>query len=140
MYDEYEEEYLSKKLSSMPLFLRKFCDENRDLAVSTRINYVQDFEYFFGWLCTQNKGICRNITKFDLKYINNLSEKQLYQFIIYLKNDNNKSLHRKVYALRSIFKYLLFTEDERGEYLLKNNKLLKVLSVKRERNRVNCYC
>ncbi|WP_040949406.1 tyrosine-type recombinase/integrase [Gorillibacterium massiliense] len=46
-------------------------------------------------------------------------------------------MKRKIYSLRSIFSFLLFTKDETGDYLLKHNEFIKVLRVEQERNQIS---
>ncbi|TLS52805.1 hypothetical protein FE782_09290 [Paenibacillus antri] len=135
-YNENDEKHLQAAIRAFPVFIRRYFEDNMQLAVSTKISYAEDFKYFFVWLVNSKIYKNKDVSDISMDDINNLEESHLQSYLYHLHLEKKKTLHRKIYALRSLLKYLLFTQGEDGGYLLKNNGLIKVLSIQKGRSTV----
>ncbi|WP_164472672.1 tyrosine-type recombinase/integrase [Cohnella candidum] len=127
---------LGKLLNCSPEFIKRFCYEKLELAPTSKISYIKDFEYFINWLFEFRNKPRKELSLISMSFINNLSKDDIEQYVQFLRDKGMKSMKRKVYSLRSIFSFLLFTKDEAGDYLLKHNEFIKVLRVEQERNQI----
>lgn len=127
-----EEGDLIEITKSMPVFVKNFCLDNNTLTKQTRIAYIQDFEYFMKWLFYA--GIIKSLDFHDLNLntINSLNKQDIVDYVNHLQFEGKKNKKRKIYSLRSIFSYLLYNKDDEGNYMLKNNDFIKVLSITSE--------
>ncbi|MFD1774580.1 tyrosine recombinase XerS [Paenibacillus rhizophilus] len=124
---------LELKLPLMPWFVQQFIDYKLpDLSPSTLLEYVRDYESFFGWL--RAEGLSQadanaGVTLLDLETLHMDSIVGYRLFLTTRTEDTNSKItvSRKLSALRSLFHYLSqIAEDDNFYPLLKRNIMAKV--------------
>ncbi|MNZ51513.1 Tyrosine recombinase XerS [compost metagenome] len=124
---------LDEKTVHMPWFVQQFIDYKLpDLSPSTLLEYVRDYEQFFGWLRAEGlsvAGINAGVTLLELE---TLHMESIVGYRLYLttrtEGTNSRiTVSRKMSSLRSLFHYLSqIAEDENFYPLLKRNIMAKV--------------
>lgn len=124
---------LEQKLPEMPWFVQQFIDYKLpDLSPSTLLEYIRDYESFFGWLRAEGLTQATNNTELTLHDLEILHMDSIVGYRLHLmtriESANSKiTVSRKLSALRSLFHYLSqIAEDENFYPLLKRNIMAKV--------------
>ncbi|AHV97667.1 tyrosine recombinase XerS [Paenibacillus sabinae] len=124
---------LELKLPQMPWFVQQFIDYKLpDLSPSTLLEYVRDYESFFGWLRAEGLSQADTNAGVTLLELETLHMDSVTSYRLYLttrtEDTNSKiTVSRKLSALRSLFHYLSqIAEDENFYPLLKRNVMAKV--------------
>lgn len=124
---------LEKKIPLMPWYVEKFINYKLpDLSPSSLLEYVRDYETFFGWLLAEGlstAGQMKDVPLLDLERLHMESIDHYKMFLAMRKtNANSKTtISRKLSSLRSLFHYLSqIAEDENFYPLLKRNVMAKV--------------
>lgn len=124
---------LDEKVLGMPWFVQQFIDYKLpDLSPSTLLEYVRDYETFFGWLrseglssASDNKGV--TLQELEVLRMENVTS---YRIFLATKREGANSritVSRKLSSLRSLFHYLSqIAEDEEFYPLLKRNIMAKI--------------
>lgn len=124
---------LDEKVLGMPWFVQQFIDYKLpDLSPSTLLEYVRDYETFFGWLrseglssASDNKGV--TLHELEVLRMENVTS---YRIFLATKREGANSritVSRKLSSLRSLFHYLSqIAEDEEFYPLLKRNIMAKI--------------
>ncbi|SET31034.1 Site-specific recombinase XerD [Paenibacillus sp. NFR01] len=125
--------HLDEKLPLMPWFVQQFIDYKRpDLSPSTLLEYVRDYESFFGWLRGEGLSAAESNQKITLLELEQLRMDSIVGYRLYLTTrsegtNSRVTVSRKLSALRSLFHYLSqIAEDENFYPLLKRNVMAKV--------------
>ncbi|MNJ49133.1 Tyrosine recombinase XerS [compost metagenome] len=117
----------------MPWFVQQFIDYKLpDLSPSTLLEYIRDYEQFFGWLRAEGLSQASKNTEVTLTELEVLRMESIVAFRLHLstriEGTNSKiTISRKMSSLRSLFHYLSqIAEDEDFYPLLKRNIMAKV--------------
>ncbi|MDT3424733.1 integrase [Paenibacillus forsythiae] len=128
-----DRKHLEQKLPSMPWFVQQFIDYKLpDLSPSTLLEYVRDYESFFGWLRAEGLSEANSNAEITLLDLETLHMDSIVGYRLHLttrtESTNSKiTVSRKLSALRSLFHYLSqIAEDENFYPLLKRNIMAKV--------------
>ncbi|QWU13981.1 Site-specific recombinase XerD [Paenibacillus sophorae] len=128
-----DRKHLEQKLPSMPWFVQQFIDYKLpDLSPSTLLEYVRDYESFFGWLRAEGLSQAEGNADITLLDLETLHMDSVVGYRLHLttrtEGTNSKiTVSRKLSALRSLFHYLSqIAEDENFYPLLKRNIMAKV--------------
>ncbi|WP_025694660.1 tyrosine recombinase XerS [Paenibacillus durus] len=128
-----DRKHLELKLPSMPWFVQQFIDYKLpDLSPSTLLEYVRDYESFFGWLRTEGLSEAASNAEITLLDLETLHMDSIVGYRLHLttrtEGTNSKiTVSRKLSSLRSLFHYLSqIAEDENFYPLLKRNIMAKV--------------
>lgn len=124
---------LELKMPHMPWFVQQFIDFKRpDLSPSTLLEYIRDYDSFFGWLRGEGLTVATNNTELTLLDLETLHMDNIVGYRLYLTTrtvgtNTRVTVSRKLSALRSLFHYLSqIAEDENFYPLLKRNIMAKV--------------
>jgi len=124
---------LDRMLPTMPWFVDKFIHHKLpDLSPSSLLEYVRDYETFFGWMISEGLSeaqAIRDIPLIDLEKLHIDSIDGFRNFLATKRiGPNTKiTITRKMSSLRSLFHYLSqIAEDEHFYPLLKRNVMAKV--------------
>ncbi|MFP4976202.1 tyrosine recombinase XerS [Paenibacillus sp. CN-4] len=124
---------LDEKLPEMPWFVQQFIDYKLpDLSPSTLLEYVRDYESFFGWLRAEGISQADSNTQITLHDLETLHMDSITGYRLFLTTraegaNSRITVSRKLSALRSLFHYLSqIAEDENFYPLLKRNIMAKV--------------
>ncbi|MDR5601043.1 tyrosine recombinase XerS [Paenibacillus larvae] len=128
-----DREELDKKLPHMPWYVDKYIHHKLpDLSPSTLLEYVRDYETFFGWMMAEGLTEAEQMPGIPLEDLERLHTDSIDNFKAFLathKNHLNKkiTITRKLSSLRSLFHYLSqIAEDENFYPLLKRNVMAKI--------------
>lgn len=128
-----DRKHLDQRLPQMPWFVQQFIDYKRpDLSPSTLLEYIRDYESFFGWLRGEGLSAAPSNAEITLLELETLHMDSIVGYRLYLttraENANTRvTVSRKLSALRSLFHYLSqIAEDENFYPLLKRNIMAKV--------------
>lgn len=124
---------LDEKVLGMPWFVQQFIDYKLpDLSPSTLLEYVRDYETFFGWLRSEGLSSAsdnKDVTLQDLEVLR-MENVTSYRIFLATKREGANSritVSRKLSSLRSLFHYLSqIAEDEEFYPLLKRNIMAKI--------------
>lgn len=124
---------LDEKTVHMPWFVQQFIDYKLpDLSPSTLLEYVRDYEQFFGWLRAEGLSAAESNAGVTLLELETLHMESVVGYRLHLmtrtEGTNSKiTVSRKMSSLRSMFHYLSqIAEDENFYPLLKRNVMAKV--------------
>lgn len=124
---------LDKKTVHMPWFVQQFIDYKLpDLSPSTLLEYIRDYEQFFGWLRAEGLSVADSNAGVTLHELETLHMESVVGYRLHLttrtEGTNSKiTVSRKMSSLRSMFHYLSqIAEDENFYPLLKRNIMAKV--------------
>ncbi|WMT42969.1 tyrosine recombinase XerS [Paenibacillus sp. D2_2] len=124
---------LDERVVHMPWFVQQFIDYKLpDLSPSTLLEYIRDYEQFFGWLRTEGLSIADNNAGVTLLELETLRMESVTGYRLHLttrtEGTNSRiTVSRKMSSLRSLFHYLSqIAEDEDFYPLLKRNIMAKV--------------
>ncbi|WP_019638682.1 tyrosine recombinase XerS [Paenibacillus fonticola] len=124
---------LDEKVVHMPWFVQQFIDYKLpDLSPSTLLEYVRDYEAFFGWLRAEGLSAAETNTQISLLDLETLRMENVVGFRLHLTTrvdgtNSRVTVSRKMSSLRSLFHYLSqIAEDEDFYPLLKRNIMAKV--------------
>jgi integrase len=124
---------LDEKIVHMPWFVQQFIDYKLpDLSPSTLLEYVRDYEQFFGWLRAEGLSAAETNAQVTLLELETLHMESIVGYRLHLttrtEGTNSKiTVSRKMSSLRSLFHYLSqIAEDENFYPLLKRNIMAKV--------------
>ncbi|MNO12429.1 Tyrosine recombinase XerS [compost metagenome] len=124
---------LDEKTVHMPWFVQQFIDYKLpDLSPSTLLEYVRDYEQFFGWLRAEGLSVAGSNAGVTLLELETLHMESIVGYRLYLttrtQGTNSRiTVSRKMSSLRSLFHYLSqIAEDENFYPLLKRNIMAKV--------------
>ncbi|MDU2241933.1 MAG: tyrosine recombinase XerS, partial [Paenibacillus sp.] len=124
---------LDEKVVYMPWFVQQFIDYKLpDLSPSTLLEYVRDYEQFFGWLRAEGLSSAETNAQVTLLELETLHMESIVGYRLHLttrtESTNSKiTVSRKMSSLRSLFHYLSqIAEDENFYPLLKRNIMAKV--------------
>lgn len=124
---------MEQKLPHMPWFVQQFIDYKLpDLSPSTLLEYIRDYESFFGWLRSEGLTQATKDTELTLLDLETLHMDSVVGYRLHLmtriEGTNTKiTVSRKLSALRSLFHYLSqIAEDVNFYPLLKRNVMAKV--------------
>ncbi|WP_339816357.1 tyrosine recombinase XerS [Paenibacillus sp. FSL R7-0216] len=124
---------LDEKVVQMPWFVQQFIDYKLpDLSPSTLLEYVRDYEQFFGWLRAEGLSAAATNGQITLLDLETLHMESIVGYRLHLttrtESTNSKiTVSRKMSSLRSLFHYLgQIAEDENFYPLLKRNIMAKV--------------
>ncbi|MNB70652.1 Tyrosine recombinase XerS [compost metagenome] len=124
---------LDLKLPAMPWFVRQFIDYKLpDLSPSSLMEYVRDYESFFGWLRAEGISQAASNAEITLLDLETLHMDSITGYRLHLTSraesaNSRITVSRKLSALRSLFHYLSqIAEDENFYPLLKRNVMAKV--------------
>jgi len=124
---------LDDKVLGMPWFVQQFIDYKLpDLSPSTLLEYVRDYETFFGWLRSEGLSSAADNKDVTLRELEVLRMENVTSYRIFLttKREGSNSritVSRKLSSLRSLFHYLSqIAEDEEFYPLLKRNIMAKI--------------
>lgn len=128
---------LDKKIPAMPWFVEKFVNYKLpDLSPSSLLEYIRDYETFFGWMLaeglTPGPGM-KDVRLEDLEqlHIDSIDNFRMHLTTRKVGSNSKTTVSRKLSSLRSLFHYLSqIAEDEHFYPLLKRNVMAKV-SIKR---------
>ena len=124
---------LDEKVVHMPWFVQQFIDYKLpDLSPSTLLEYVRDYEQFFGWL--RSEGLTSGAAHVDvtLQELEVLHMESVVAYRLHLTTrvqgtNSRVTVSRKLSSLRSLFHYLSqIAEDDNFYPLLKRNIMAKV--------------
>jgi site-specific recombinase XerD len=128
---------LLKRVTKMPWYVEQFVDfKLPTLSPSSLLEYVRDYETFFGWLIAEGLSEAQVPRDVTLAELEKLRMEQINAYRIHLMLDEERmnkrvTIGRKLSSLRSLFHYLSqIAEDEEYYPLLKRNVMAKV-SIKR---------
>lgn len=124
---------LDERVVRMPGYVQQFIDYKLpDLSPSTLLEYVRDYEQFFGWLMVEgltSASVIGDITLYDLEVLH-MESIVAYRLHLTTRTEGTNSkvtVSRKMSSLRSLFHYLSqIAEDENFYPLLKRNIMAKV--------------
>lgn len=124
---------LDERVVRMPGYVQQFIDYKLpDLSPSTLLEYVRDYEQFFGWLMAEgltSASVLGDITLYDLEVLH-MESIVAYRLHLTTRTEGTNSkvtVSRKMSSLRSLFHYLSqIAEDENFYPLLKRNIMAKV--------------
>ncbi|MNS36164.1 Tyrosine recombinase XerS [compost metagenome] len=124
---------MDERVLNMPWFVQQFIDYKLpDLSPSTLLEYIRDYEQFFGWLRAEGLSAAecnRDVTLHELEVLR-MDSIVGYRLHLTTRVDGNNSrvtVSRKMSSLRSLFHYLSqIAEDEDFYPLLKRNIMAKV--------------
>ncbi|MBN3527411.1 tyrosine recombinase XerS [Paenibacillus apiarius] len=124
---------LNDKLPTLPWYVQQFIEYKLpDLSPSSLLEYVRDYEIFFGWLIVERLTEATALKDVALLDLESLRMEHITSFRIYLttyKETTNArvTVSRKLSSLRSLFHYLSqIAEDEQFYPLLKRNVMAKI--------------
>lgn len=124
---------LDEKTAAMPWFVQQFIDYKLpDLSPSTLLEYVRDYEQFFGWLRAEGLSLAGSNREITLQELEVLHMENITSFRLHLATritgtNSRVTISRKLSSLRSLFHYLSqIAEDENFYPLLKRNIMAKV--------------
>ncbi|ANS74593.1 integrase [Paenibacillus yonginensis] len=124
---------LDEKVIHMPWFVQQFIDYKLpDLSPSTLLEYVRDYEQFFGWLRAEGLSQAESNKDVTLQELEVLHMESIVSYRLHLgtrtQGTNSRvTVSRKLSSLRSLFHYLSqIAEDEHFYPLLKRNIMAKV--------------
>ncbi|MEK4460052.1 MULTISPECIES: tyrosine recombinase XerS [Paenibacillus] len=136
---ERDEEKLEQKIIYFPWYVNNFVEgKSNKLSPSTLLGYLFDYEIFFGWLIAEAGCPVEKIKDVPLSFLENLDLKTADTYPKFLekqnvtgstrrKQNNEKTIARKMASLKSLFSYLQnFAEDENHMPLLKRNVIEKI--------------
>jgi len=128
-----DREELDRMLVRMAWYVDKFIHHKLpDLSPSSLLEYVRDYETFFGWMIAEGLTQADTIAGIPLEDLEKLHMDSIDGFRNFLatKKDSPNSkitITRKMSSLRSLFHYLSqIAEDENFYPLLKRNVMAKV--------------
>ncbi|MBP1999844.1 integrase [Paenibacillus shirakamiensis] len=126
---------LDQRVIHMPWFVQQFIDYKLpDLSPSTLLEYIRDYEQFFGWLIAEGLSSAQKNTEITLHDLEVLHMNSIVGYRLHLttrtEGTNSRiTVSRKMSSLRSLFHYLSqIAEDEEFYPLLKRNIMAKVES------------
>lgn len=124
---------LDEKVLGMPWFVQQFIDYKLpDLSPSTLLEYVRDYETFFGWLRSEGLSSASDNKDVTLQELELLRMENVTSYRIFLATkregaNSRITVSRKLSSLRSLFHYLSqIAEDEEFYPLLKRNIMAKI--------------
>ncbi|GIO66537.1 tyrosine recombinase XerS [Paenibacillus sp. JTLBN-2024] len=124
---------LDEKVLGMPWFVQQFIDYKLpDLSPSTLLEYVRDYETFFGWLRSEGLSSASDNKDVTLQELEVLRMENVTSYRIFLATkregaNSRITVSRKLSSLRSLFHYLSqIAEDEEFYPLLKRNIMAKI--------------
>lgn len=124
---------LDDKVLGMPWFVQQFIDYKLpDLSPSTLLEYVRDYETFFGWLRSEGLSSASDNKDVTLQELEVLRMENVTSYRIFLATkregaNSRITVSRKLSSLRSLFHYLSqIAEDEEFYPLLKRNIMAKI--------------
>lgn len=128
---------LEKHIPALPWYVEKFINYKLpDLSPSSLLEYVRDYETFFGWLMAEGLTDAAAVNAIPLEHLERLHMDSVDNFRMFLSTrkeqaNSRTTISRKLSSLRSLFHYLSqIAEDDNFYPLLKRNVMAKV-SVKR---------
>ncbi|AIQ53025.1 tyrosine recombinase XerS [Paenibacillus sp. FSL R7-0331] len=128
-----DRKHLDQRVVHMPWFVQQFIDFKRpDLSPSTLLEYIRDYESFFGWLRAEGLSAADSNAGITLLELETLHMDSIVGYRLYLTTraesaNSRVTVSRKLSALRSLFHYLSqIAEDENFYPLLKRNIMAKV--------------
>lgn len=128
---------LQQRIPSMPDYVERFIGYKLpDLSPATLLEYIRDYEAFFGWLIAEGLSSARTIQGVTLAELEALRMDSVDAYRSYLATHDTRlnsrtTITRKLSSLRSLFHYLSqIAEDDNLYPLLKRNVMAKV-SIKR---------
>ncbi|WP_223066208.1 tyrosine recombinase XerS [Paenibacillus caui] len=124
---------LDEKVVLMPWFVQQFIDYKLpDLSPSTLLEYIRDYEQFFGWLRAEGLSAAASNLEVTLQELEVLHMESIVSYRLHLTTrtegtNSRVTVSRKLSSLRSLFHYLSqIAEDENFYPLLKRNIMAKV--------------
>ncbi|WP_068617554.1 tyrosine recombinase XerS [Paenibacillus tuaregi] len=124
---------LDEKVIHMPWFVQQFIDYKLpDLSPSTLLEYIRDYEQFFGWLRAEGLSAAESNSMVTLQELEVLRMDNIVGYRLHLTtrlegHNSRVTVSRKMSSLRSLFHYLSqIAEDEEFYPLLKRNIMAKV--------------
>lgn len=124
---------LDERVIHMPWFVQQFIDYKLpDLSPSTLLEYIRDYEQFFGWLRGEGLSAAESNSAVTLQELEVLRMDNVVGYRLHLTtriegNNSRVTVSRKMSSLRSLFHYLSqIAEDEDFYPLLKRNIMAKV--------------
>lgn len=98
---------LDQRLPQMPWFVQQFIDYKRpDLSPSTLLEYIRDYESFFGWLRGEGLSVAASNTEITLLDLETLHMDSIVGYRLHLTTraesaNTRVTVSRKLSALRS---------------------------------------
>lgn len=124
---------LDEKLPSMPWFVEQFINYKLpDLSPSTLLEYIRDYESFFGWMIVEGLSTAADYKQIQLLELETLRMEDITNYRLHLTTrtegtNTRVTVSRKLSSLRSLFHYLSqIAEDDDFYPLLKRNIMAKV--------------
>ncbi|WP_411346966.1 tyrosine recombinase XerS [Paenibacillus sp. WLX2291] len=124
---------LEEKLPSMPWYVEQFIGYKLpDLSPSTLLEYIRDYESFFGWLIAEGLSTATSFTDIQLQELETLRMDDVTGYRLHLttraeSTNARVTVSRKLSSLRSLFHYLSqIAEDDDFYPLLKRNIMAKI--------------
>ncbi|MDX8367210.1 tyrosine recombinase XerS [Cytobacillus sp. IB215665] len=132
-------ERYQKHVNELPWYVQEYCEEMDHKSPSTLLNYVHDYKLFFQWLIRAGIAESTSTKDIPIEVLANLRRKEAEAFFKHVKNTeyevkkgvtrfpDQKSIDRKIVALKSLFKYLTTqSEDDNGECYFYRNVMAKI--------------
>lgn len=124
---------LDEKLPSMPWYVEQFISYKLpDLSPSTLLEYIRDYESFFGWLIAEGLSAATSFKDIQLQELETLRMNDVTGYRLHLTTraegaNARVTVSRKLSSLRSLFHYLSqIAEDDDFYPLLKRNIMAKI--------------
>lgn len=124
---------LDRRVPSMPWYVEKFINYKLpDLSPSSLLEYVRDYETFFGWMIAEGLAEGPALRDVALLELEKLHMDSIDHYRMHLASrpehaNTRTTISRKLSSLRSLFHYLSqIAEDDDFYPLLKRNIMAKV--------------
>lgn len=128
---------INKELEKLPFYVKEFYLA-KNLALTTKYQYLTEIRRFFTWL--RREGISKAKSNADIKLstLEHLKREDVMLYLDYLKNNLNMqnkynsptTINRSINALRSLFHYLTVVADKNdGEPYFYRNVMAKIESL-----------
>lgn len=130
-------ELIDKELSLLPNYVKEFY-LNKNLALTTKYQYLTEIRRFFTWLRESGISNAKDNRNISLELLEKLSRSDVMLYLDYLKNIINKqkqsnaptTINRSINALRSLYHYLTVISDAKdGEPYFYRNVMSKIESL-----------
>ena len=124
---------LDRRVPAMPWYVEKFINfKLPDLSPSSLLEYVRDYESFFGWMLAEGLAQGPSLELITLEELEKLHMDSIDSYRMHLASrpehaNSRTTISRKLSSLRSLFHYLSqIAEDDDFYPLLKRNVMAKV--------------
>ncbi|MFC0216643.1 tyrosine recombinase XerS [Paenibacillus chartarius] len=124
---------LERRLPAMPWYVDRFIQYKLpDLSPSSLLEYIRDYETFFGWLLAEGLAEGPAIRDIPITALELLRTDDIDRFRMHLATrkeqaNTRTTITRKLSSMRSLFHYLSqIAEDENYYPLLKRNVMAKI--------------